>query len=480
MTETPAPKKSVRKERDVILKEISLEDRMKNKHDLQTFLVDFTYEETIFKQFPYGEIAIFDSVDFPGLLPLIGEEKIYAKFTTIDPETGTDRPDIEFNLHVHTMTNKAQAAESRKMQSYRLKYCSNLPFQNLNNVVFATFQNMKYSEMIQQIYDRYLKAEGEDYKPLNIEETVGAADFTINGMSPVAAIKKIVDRSVSENNGNFFVFYEDRDAYNFVTLGSMLKQDPVINLTCQLKNIPDGKGSIDVVRDLTNMSNYTRNNVFDTFASALSGESTSSLLTVDPVVRRWRYNEFDLRKEDKKGQKYWEKFPKITNKIKNDKGEVVDVPVNKPWTDAHKMFVNPRSNMGLMLSELGQDAIDYISERTSVRTFVPEDFFLERLSQKSQLLKHVLFVDVSGDTRIKPGCMVKFEMPEIVGITGTKNPEKEDAWLQGKFLVIGVVHHVTHTKYQMRLEMVRDGFFTEISDKTYRDPKEIYKKYWNA
>jgi hypothetical protein len=469
-----------RKEKDVILKEVMLEDRMKSKHDLTTFLVDFTYEETIFKQFPYGEIALFDSLDLPGMLPLIGEEKISAKFTTADPKTGVEHPPIEFNLHVHAMTNKAQAAESRKMQSYRLKYCSNLPFQNLNNVIFANFQNMKYSEMVQQIYDRHLKLEGEDYKPLNIEETVGAADFTVSGLSPVAAIKKILHRSVSESNGNFFVFYEDRDAYNFVTLGSMLKQDPVIKLTCQLKNIPDGKGSVDLARDLTNMSNYTRNNVFDTFSSALSGESSSSLLTVDPVVRRWRYNEFDLRKEDKKGQKYWDKFPKITHQVKDDSGQAVDVPVNKPWTDSHKMFVNPRSNMGFLMSELGQDAIDYISERTSVRTFVPEDFFLERLSQKSQLLKHVLFVDVSGDPRIKPGCIVEFEMPEIVGITGKDRPEEKDQWLQGKFLVIGVVHHVTGLKYQMRLEMVRDGFFNQITDKTYRDPKEIYKNYWNA
>ena len=44
--------------------------------------------------------------------------------------------------------------------------------------------------------------------------------YCFQNIAPVKAIKKLANRSISnEGNGYFYVFYEDRDQFNFVTLG---------------------------------------------------------------------------------------------------------------------------------------------------------------------------------------------------------------------------------------------------------------------
>lgn len=468
---------TVRQEFDRVLDYIKLKDWKGNEHTLISQMVEFSFEEELFYECLHGSIKIFDSVDFPTLLPLIGEERILASFTRHEPATkqntflGGRLPPIKFDMQVYRMDNKYQSAESRKAQSYTLRYTSHLPFLNVGKRVFASFQNMTYSDMVIKIYESYLKEEAPYDKPLYVEETEGAFDYCVQNLSPLNAIRKIAQRSTSkEGNGNFYVFYEDRDAYYFVSIGKLLKQTPSITLFCELKNINKadvgGSKAVDLERQLYNVNNYARNENFDILNSAMSGEASSSLLSVDPITRQYYVNEFDLRKNDRKGEAHWNQFPKLANK--------------KPWTDANRMFIDPKANMAMLISDLNQDTHEYISERDAVRPYLPEDFFLSRLSQKKQLLKTLISCSVSGDPRVKAGMVVKFNIPEILGKTSDKNPEMMDKWLKGNYLVVSVLHTLNQSEYTMHLQLVKDGFETEISDITYRDPSLEYKGYENS
>lgn len=467
-----------RGEFDRVLDYIRLQDWKGNVHDILTQMVEFSFEEEIFFQCIHGSVRMFDSVDFPTLLPLIGEERISASFTRqIVPDQsnawlGGKYPPIKFDLQVYAMENKSQGAESRKAQSYTLKYTSNLPFLNVNKRVFTSYKDMKYSDMVKKIYEDYLKEDEPFTKPLNVEETKYTKDFCVQNLSPLNAIRKICQRSTSaEDNGNFYVFYEDRDSYNFVTLGKLLQQDPVITLTCELKNVskPDenpGPKTIDLAKQMYNVPNYVRNSSFDVLGSGISGEGASSMFSVDPISRKFYFNEFDLRGTDAKGANQWEKLPRLGDK--------------KPWTKDNKMFVDPKANMALVITDINQDTHPYISEKETVRPTAPEEFLLERNSHKKQLFRNLLYTTVSGDPRIKVGSVIKFDIPEILGKTSEKDPERMDKWLQGNYLIIGILHQVTQSDYKMRLELMRDGFSTEIKDSTYRHPSVEYKDHYNS
>jgi hypothetical protein len=252
-----------------------------------------------------------------------------------------------------------------------------------------------------------------------------------------------------------------------VTIGKLMSQEPSIKLRCELKNVSKidslGSKTTDLDKQLYNVTNYTRNQNFDVLQSALSGEASSSLLSVDPVTRQYHFNEFDLRGNDRQGVSNWDKNPKLGGK--------------KPWTNANPMFIDPKANMAMLITDLDQDTHEYIKEKDTIRPYLPEDFFLGRISQKQQLLKNVIQASVSGDPRVKVGQVVEFNPPEILGITGAKNPEMPDKWLKGRYLVVGVLHALNQAQYSMHLQLVKDGFATEISEKTYRNPSDVYRGY---
>lgn len=469
--------KIARQEFDRVLDHLKLKDWTGKEHSLLPQMVFFSFEEEIFQTTIHGTLKVLDSVDYPTLLPLIGEERIIGSFTRNEAAKksnlflGGRLPAIKFDMQVYRMDGKLQVGGSRKSQEYFLRYISDLSLINIGTRVYANFENMKYSDMVKKIYETYIKRDGDKYKPLNVEETEGAFDYYIQNLSPINAITKLAQRATSaEGNGNFYVFYEDRDAYNFVSFGKLFRQTPLITLSCEVKNIlkqdSGGSKTVDLETQLYNTSNYARNENFDVIQSALSGESSSSLLSVDPLTRQYYLTEFDLRGKDRQGKLNWGKYPKLA--------------IKKPWTDSNPMFIDPKANMAMLVTDLNQDVHEYISDKTKVRPFLPEDFFLSRLSQKQQFMRNVVRLSVTGDPRVKPGVVVKFDIPEILGKTGTKSPEMPDKWLRGNFLVISALHSVTQSEYTMYLELVKDGFETEISKDTYRTPSKVYKGYENV
>lgn len=443
------------------LESLILKDYKNNSYDIKPLHVQFVYIESIPNITIAGNVFLLDAIDYPTMLPMIGEEKLAVRFTRGDAIKksnaflGERLPGIEFEFPIFKLEGKNPEGGNRQKQTYTLHYCSELPFINLNKVVHKTYKGMKYSEMVKRIYDEYIFEEGVSTKPIIIEETENSGDFYFSKISPIRAIQKIAARSISkDNNGFLYVFYEGRDAYYFVTLQSLMRKQPTIRLSCEVRNVSkDSKGGFlkdrDVESGLYNVEKYRRDNVFDVLNSALSGEGTASLLTIDPLVRRYYYNEFDLRGEDGTGEEYWNKFPKLGDK--------------KPWTEKNKMFISTKRNLTFMITDRESTTDEYFSSGSSEQpTNVPEDYYLHKCSLIAQLEKNTITATLTGDPRVQVGTVVQFDVPEMSGLAGNKIPVMKDAWIQGKYLILAVAHHFTNEQYKMTLKMVRDGFYTDI------------------
>jgi hypothetical protein len=454
-------KELLRNENDYVLNYLQLVDWKGNRHNFTAHFIEFSYEESIFETFLHGCLIASDAVDYPTLLPMIGEERVRASFTRPNEKVpaGSDGellPPIEFDMPVYLMDGKRQEAGSGKFQVYNLFYTSDEIFNNLNNKVFKAFKDLKYSEMVKKLYDSHLKKSKELF--IGDDETTESVDYLVQNELPVRAISKIAKRCISKKNRDFFfVFYEDRDRFNFVSIGYLIKQEPIATFTYEIKNIMENGTGLspklrDLEKDMGNVSNYQQQGTYDVLGAALSGENTSSMLSVDPILRKYSVKEFDLRKE-------YDNFPHMEK--------------SKPWSENNKMFVNSKTNMAMVVSDSEHSNHEYISGREpNVRSAKPEEFLLHRQSQKRQLLKNVISIELSGDPRIKAGTMIKFNIPEHLGKTGDQNPEQKDQYLQGKYLVVAVAHIIKYGKYLMVLELLRDTFYSDIE---YRDPVKEYE-----
>jgi len=467
-------KNLLRNENDYNLNYVKLVDWKGKEYEFQQHIGEFSYEESIFETFIHGSVFVSDAVDFPTLLPMMGQERFKASFTRADekPPAGSDGrllDPISFDMCVYLMDGKRQESGSGKHQTYTLYYTSEEIFKNLNTKVFKAFRSKKYSDMVKLVYESYLKIN----KKINIEESNIEVDYCIQNEHPIRSINKIAKRAVPKlpttsksgesepnSNGYFYVFYEDKDQFNFVSIGSLIKQTPIAKLSYELKNIlenTDGLGhkSRDVEKDMSNVSNYQQQGTFDVLTQAMSGEAASSMLALDPILRTFSVKEFDLRKE-------FDKFPHV------DK--------SKPFVDDHRMFVSPLANMSMIIGDSGHPNNDYIKAKDpTAKSFLPEEFFLHRQSQKKQLLKNIITLTLSGNPRIKAGSMIEFNVPEHLGKTGQNNPEQKDQYLQGKYLVVSVAHILKIGKYTMNLEIIKDTYFSDIK---HRDPVQEYKNIY--
>jgi hypothetical protein len=462
----------IRNEFDYVLNYIKIVSHDGKEYNFYPQFVEFTYEESVFEPCAHGSVFVADSVDFATLLPIMGEERIKASFTRQDETSmeGNLLPAITFDMPVYTMVGKTQDAGSKKRQTYTLKYTSDELYKNISSKFYKKYKNQPYSSMIKSIFNDYLKIK----KPLVIsEQSRGDYSYLVQAKSPIAAINILKSRCISaEQNGYSFVFYEDRDQFNLISLGKLAKQNPIAAFTYEPKNISEDTQGLShkpkrVATGLYAVERYEDSSGVDTLTGAMSGEGTSSLLSVDPIRRRYSLQAFDLRGEKSKlihkiplvENSSWEKFPHMN--------------AGKPWIENSRMFSNPLTNLHMLITDFGQREQEYISQRDiEITPYDPELFVLQNRSQKMQFLKNLLYVTLSGDPRIKAGCVIEFFLPESLGKAGKMNPEEFDRYLQGKYLVVSVAHVLRKGSYRINLEIIKDSFFSNIVS---RDPSKEYK-----
>ena len=463
----------IRNQNDYILNEMTLISHDGKEYNFAGQYVEFSFEESIFEVGLHGSLFALDSIDFPTLLPMIGEERIRISFTRQDEtvKEGDVLDPIVFEMPIYKMDGKNQDSGSKKRQTYTLYYCSDEAYSNLNTKLFKTYKNMPYSEMVKKIFSTL-----NSKKEIVVEDTKDTMTYCFQNIAPVKAIKKLANRSISnEGNGYFYVFYEDRYQFNFVTLGKLSKQEPIRTYKYLPKNISKDTEGLsqkpkDIAKELYNVEQVDYEAGFDILKDAKTGQGSGSLLTVDPIRRKFKLKAFDLRGEASKESHNMELLPN------SSWDSFTHTDNSKPWKDTSKMFVHPLTNLSVVVTDFAQDVQEYISERdNTINPYNPEEFFIQTISNKTQFMKHIVSTTVSGDPRIKAGCTIQFDIPENMGNVGDsagRNREELDKYIQGKYVVVSVAHIIKAEEYRLNLELIKDSFFSDIES---RDPIEEYK-----
>lgn len=462
-----------------IIKDITLISHDGKEYSLDSQFVEFSFEESIFQTTIHGTMTVLESVDYPAMLPMIGEERIRVSFTRTDEQTGDELDPIKFELPIYSLHGKMQEGKSGKRQTYSLSYCSDTVYKNLNSVVSKSFKDMTYSQMAETIYNDFLK----DDKPIVTEQTEGLMNYIVQNQRPIKAIISLCKRSTSaEGNGLFYVFFEDRDQFNFVTMKKLMQQEPVRTIYYGMKNLPLSSAAGEVAGVVRNLAHdlYGASKVnevaagFDILRSAMSGEGSSAIMTVDPIRRGFQFKTLDLRGNEVKSaiEKAVGSPAPLEFAVNSDLASIAAAAAPATWTKKSKLFINPRGSMKLIVGDSGQNTQEYIAQRDpNVRPYNPEEFYIQREAEKRQFLKNIISLALPGDPRIKAGCVIKFNFPQKSGFIGENNPEELDRYMQGNYIVVGVAHIISRGKYKMNLELMKNTAHSEIQ------PVDMFKDF---
>jgi hypothetical protein len=446
----PDPEK-IRQEKDFIIKSIILQSYNGKEYDVNWLRTDLVIKESVFQSFITGSITLRDAVDLPQLFPIIGEEKLKIVFTrpSVDNE---ELPDYTAEFRVYKMSGQTLSADRR--QTYTLHFISEEAIKNLKYGVRRSFSGLQFSEMVIKVFEKYLSGR----KSLKIESTKGKHKFVIPGYSPIEFFNTAAVMSVSNsNNGANYFFWEDKDQFNFKSLGELFKQEKKETYLYAPANILNSKDVIikdrDIEKDIRTAETYTVSNTFNILENIMQGMYSSDLMGIDLVRKRAVVHEFNYKES-------FEEFPHIEkHDICSDESDAIDAGAGK-----------------LVPTNEGHDIVSWISSREpGILPTKVEKWLQKRMTQILQIQNTIVSTEVSGDPRRKCGDIIEFLIPSQIGNVSEEQKQEENKYLTGKYFVSTVVHRLSGAQYTMSLDLIKDSYFSEIE---HTDIKEILDPIW--
>lgn len=436
------PRRDIRKEGDFFIDKIELITYKGDVYKLELLRVEMSIHEDLFNPVLSGVIWLQDSSDLTQFLPLIGEETLKVSFTRPD-ESGRGLLDdyYEAEFRIYKIESRRPEADKMNVQNYGLHFVSKEKITDMKTKVWQTYEDMPYSDMVQKIFDEYIKSS----KPLVVEPTMYEFKFAASGMSPFDIIHILASKSISaEGNGSAYVFYEDMDQFNFVTLGKLMKQGSDVRFLSQLGNVLEDKGTVkrrdrDIEIDVRRVENYRWASSFDVIGRLQNGMYAQQLWAVDTLRQIWEKHDWDYKKE----------FPGLPHVDSDD-----------ICTDALDALGSPPTVMRLMETTRDHDIVPHIvAKEPGIKPNKIEEHVLKRASQLEQALGHRMQINVSGDPRRRTGKVIEFMTPNHYGAYNEDHrPDPpHDRYLSGKHLIVSCKHRIEAHRYYGELEIMKDS-----------------------
>lgn len=418
--------------------------------DVKNIVVELNYFEDIFSNFVSGALVINDSVGIIQMFKFQGQEVLIL---SID-KPGLNKP-LEKNLRIYTHSNRTQTKTSN--ENFVLHFCSEEAILNEQYKVSKSYTDVKILDIVKDITKTYLKINDKYMK--NLDETTGIVSKVIPNLKPLQTINwltTIAQADQAKNEGAFYLFYEDKEGFNFRSVLNLYKEEPFRTYKYEEKNlIQQDELSQDKSKEFVNVLGYEHVNAFDSVSAVKSGALANKTITIDPLRLKFGESTYDYDEYYKKVQQLDKK--KIPTTATNRKDDTL--------TKTHGV-------VKFCISTTGQSENKYIkSKGIQVHEHKPEETTSIRTAQLSLMWSNRIKIVVPGDIELTIGKVVSFDKPEISYNNPNSKEKKSDPFYSGNYLITAVRHIINQEdRFITVLELCKDSYPTEYGGFNNSDP----------
>lgn len=408
--------------------------------DFKPILVELSYQEDLFNNTASGYLMVSESMGYIETLNLMGNEYIRIRYgKTNDIKYLTDKV---FRVY---KVGKRKLEGNMNTESYCLYFCSEEMILSEQYKISKSYKNQSIKDNIEDILITYLDV--PDEKLSVIEPTYGKYDFIIPNIKPFDAINwlSVYARPRPDQPGSDMLLFENRDGFNFRSLQSLMKQGPYRLYNYNPKNVGTSNGPLQQEIDKTthNITTYEILDSYDSLNGINSGIFANKLISVDPLLRRYKITEFDYG--DYVGKATMLNKYAITNNHKNRKKDGLNQ--------------TPEAVTKLAFSNFNQKEVPYVNSSTSgtANDIFAETYIPYRTAQLALANYTRVRISVPGDPLLTVGMVIGFELLSINPNTNKKSPDK---FYSGNYLITAVRHMITMYEYKTVLEISKDSSVT--------------------
>jgi hypothetical protein len=404
--------------------------------DVKNILVELSYNEDLFTNAASGYLMLVDSMGYIEKLNMNGNEFIRMTFGKADDTTNIiDKIFRVFKVAKRTSENDGNT------ETFSLYFCSEELLLSEQHKVSKSYKGKDITTNILDILKTHLKV--PDNKFARFEQTYGVYDFIVPNLKPFDAINwmSTYARPGSTKYGSDMLFYEDKFGFNFRSIQSLIGQ-PVYNVySYNPKNINEKIQT--PTQKIYNALTYEILDSFDTLGAINSGVFANQLLSVDPLLRRYKLTRFDYAGYAENA-KTLNDYP-ITNNFSNRFGE--------------QLNQTPQAVTKLIFSNFNQTDSPYIKSNGGVAHDIFAETYVPYRTAQLPLLNYTrIKISLPGDPGLTVGRVITFNLL-------SKNPDKKepDNFYSGNYLITAVRHILSVHEYRTVLELAKESTTTQYA-----------------
>ena len=403
--------------------------------DLTYLQTEFNIYEDLFSSNITGEILLYESFNLLSNMPIVEGDLVDISVSiNFNDETMIAVDDVgRLDMTFEIIKIKNRIVAKPNVQVYTLVLSTHGLSDNTFNRISKSWKGQSYSTIVRDIFNKSFQTGGLksnlNKKRLHTENTDGVFDIVIPNWSPLRAINWCASRANVDSSANF-IFYEDTEKFNFVSLNTLFKQIPVGTHNMSIANVKDS----DKEKQYLSFTSMVYNNEPDITISGTTGIFGSRLVTYDIFTKQ------------------------ITDYTNNSSSSAKNYTI-QPGIDYISEFnkQNHCENNPLIDNEINNI---YSNNRRTVSTIAFNDdsdknYIRQRYMQfpSTQVIK--LTVTGPGNFSRKVGDMINFNVP-----SHDTSEVLLDNKLTGKYLITAIRRKFDKGSHIMVMELVKDSYYS--------------------
>jgi len=393
------------------------------RYNLLGSFVDFTLYEDLFSPILSGYVAIVETQNLLSLLPVTGEEMLYAEFNT---------PTMVKISGVFHITKVGIRDHQDHKNMYTLEFISYDGYIDINTRLSMAFSG-NTGDIIKNTYKKNF---GKQL--LDADKSGNSIKFVSPYWGPMKIINHATCRATYPSNKITipnYLFYQTNKGHKFKSLSNLLLQKPKTEYFFD-KNparltTPDGSSTRDIDREYKSIKELTFVASQDYIKNMMNGAYNHIVFTE---------NLFD-RGVTIKTYSFTDSFNSTDH---TDKNPLTVLPTTKSagLYSIHHTYPN-----------LFNGVID-----------ISADILAKRISLLAQLETWKIDIVVNGRSDLEVGDTINVMLPiaKVADQSDIHTTDTVDPIYSGKYLITAIQHRFTMAKYQQNIQCIKDSSFTKI------------------
>lgn len=417
-------KEFISKAGDVIVEDVTITTATGFSQPVLAQIAGIQLYEDIFSPFISGELIFYDSLDLTSLFPFTGEETVRIKIST--PSLNGKSQVIDKRFYIYKLSDRETINNATVI--YRLHFISIEAIVDLNKKISQGFEG-RCSDIVNNLVTKNYGLQSSSQ--VNVETTINGTKFVSNYWSPVKAINYIADRSLNSNNSPSFLFFENRNGLNFISLDTLYTA-PVLHNFNRSNYHRGGINSENLEYDYAYIHDISIPDGFDYMSNVMDGLHASKQISFDVVTKKYSVKHYDMLSEFGKS-KHLNPFP-ITSK------QVVR-------KNHSAIFFTPKSYGNF--NNFG-DVTDH-------------SFMQHRVSLLKQINSYKIRIEVKGRTDYTIGQKCKLTLYKNQPIRDAEsNTDLLDKVHSGDYIIAAIAHTISREEHTCVMEVVKDSLLINL------------------